>query len=101
MTAISRVFGLPLIFVTGALSAAAASPSEQESSGNSAAAHAQWIAPPPTGDPLHSLPLFRKEFNVATRPTRATLRITGLGDYEARVNGHRVSATGINQPWSQ
>ena len=32
---------------------------------------------------------------------RATLRIVGLGDYDARINGQRLADTGINQPWSQ
>jgi hypothetical protein len=62
---------------------------------------AQWIAPPtdvPTGGPL---PLFRKEFTLDAPPHRATLRIVGLGDYDARINGHRLADTGINQPWSQ
>jgi alpha-L-rhamnosidase len=62
---------------------------------------AEWIAPPGTTDPLVALPLFRKEFSIEAKPRRATLRIVGLGDYDARVNGHRLAETGINQPWSQ
>lgn len=61
---------------------------------------AKWIAPP--GSPEgKALPLFRKEFALAQKPRRATLRIVGLGDYDARVNGKRLSKIGINQPWSQ
>ena len=62
---------------------------------------AEWIAPPTALDPLNSLPLFRKEFTVKSQPRRATLRIVGLGDYDARVNGRRLTEIGINQPWSQ
>ena len=62
-------------------------------------AQAQWIAPPAgAGQPL---PLFRKEFSLEAQPRKATLRIVGLGDYDARVNGQRLADTGINQPWSQ
>jgi len=61
---------------------------------------AQWIAPPvATNRP--ALPVFRKEFSIAALPDQATLRIVGLGDYDARINGQRVAETGINQPWSQ
>jgi alpha-L-rhamnosidase len=62
---------------------------------------AQWIAPPVRAEGLDSWPLFRKEFSVDTQPRKATLRIVGLGDYDARVNGRRLADTGINQPWSQ
>lgn len=62
---------------------------------------AEWIAPPLTTDPLVNLPMFRKDFVVEGKPRRATLRIIGLGDYDARVNGKRLADTGINQPWSQ
>lgn len=61
---------------------------------------ARWIAPPELCD-TNGLPVFRKEFGVASRPRRATLRIVGLGDYDARVNGERLAEIGINQPWSQ
>ena len=62
---------------------------------------ARWISPPTTADPLHRLPIFRKEFVVNGPIRRATLRIVGLGDYDARINGQRLADTGINQPWSQ
>ncbi len=62
---------------------------------------AQWIAPPAGRDVGSPLPLLRKEFSVAGKPRRATLRIAGLGDYDPRVNGARLADTGINQPWSQ
>jgi len=64
-------------------------------------AQAQWIAPPANADGRDPLPLVRKEFSLDAKPRRATLRIVGLGDYDARVNGTRLAQTGINQPWSQ
>ncbi len=64
-------------------------------------ANAEWIAPERPPDPLQHLPLLRKEFRLEAKPGRAVLRIVGLGDYDARVNGRRLAETGINQPWSQ
>jgi hypothetical protein len=62
---------------------------------------ARWIAPPANSATNFAGPLFRKEFVVPRKPQSASLRIVGLGDYDLRINGHRVTATGINQPWSQ
>ena len=62
---------------------------------------ARWIAPPVDRATNAAGPLFRKEFILDRKPASATLRIVGLGDYDVRVNGRRLSATGINQPWSQ
>ena len=61
---------------------------------------ARWIAPPAQSHDA-ALPIFRKEFLVAQVPRHATLRVVGLGDYDVLLNGRRVAATGINQPWSQ
>jgi len=61
----------------------------------------RWIAPPANSVTNFASPLFRKEFVVARKPKSASLRIVGLGDYDLRVNGRRVTATGMNQPWSQ
>jgi hypothetical protein len=62
---------------------------------------AQWVAPTGEFRIDRSLPLVRREFTLASRPGKATLRIVGLGDYDVRVNGVRLAQTGINQPWSQ
>lgn len=62
---------------------------------------AQWIAPATPFSADGPLPLFRKEFSLAAKPRKATLRIVGLGDYDVRLNGERLADTGINQPWSQ
>lgn len=61
---------------------------------------ARWIAPPVATNSA-ALPFFRKEFALKARPERATFRVIGLGDYDAHINGRRLAATGINQPWSQ
>jgi len=61
---------------------------------------AQWIAPP-TQTNSGPLPIFRKEFFVPAQPSNAGLRVIGLGDYDALLNGRRIAETGINQPWSQ
>ena len=90
-----------LVSLTAAAWVAAASVPAQEQTGVPAFAQAQWIAPPDVPVPDQPLPLFRKEFSVEAQPRKATLRIVGLGDYDARVNGRRLADTGINQPWSQ
>ena len=62
---------------------------------------ARWIAPPVGRATNAASPLFRKEVVLVAKPRNATLRIVGLGDYDVRVNGRRLAATGMNQPWSQ
>src|SRR5664279_2330816 len=62
---------------------------------------AQWIAPPAGMATNRPCPIFRKEFVLDQQPRRAWLRIVGLGDFDARVNGRRLADTGMNQPWSQ
>src|ERR1035441_8175853 len=62
---------------------------------------AQWIAPPAGLGTNFATPLFRKEVVLDHPPRRASLRIVGLGDFDARVNGKRLADTGMNQPWSQ
>ena len=62
---------------------------------------ARWIAPPAGAAAGPACPVFRKEFVLDLPPGRARLRIVGLGDFDARVNGRRLADTGMNQPWSQ
>jgi len=62
---------------------------------------ARWIAPPAGVATNFATPMFRKEFVLSRQPVRAWLRIVGLGDFDARVNGRRLADTGMNQPWSQ
>ena len=50
------------------------------------------------------MPIFRREFTVRTRPVKATLRISGLGQYEARIGSkggmHLVAPRGLHQAWT-
>ncbi len=62
---------------------------------------ARWIAPPAGVGTNQPCPRFRKEFILDRAPRRAWLRLAGLGDFDARVNGQRLADTGMNQPWSQ
>jgi hypothetical protein len=62
---------------------------------------AQWIAPPTGAATNGACAVFRKEFVLEQRTRQAWLRIVGLGDFDARVNGRRLADTGMNQPWSQ
>ena len=46
------------------------------------------------------VPLFRKEFEVAKKIKEATLYITGLGQYEASVNGQKVGNSFLAPGWT-
>ena len=46
---------------------------------------AKWIGVPDANDPAVA-----KTFNVPTVPKSAVLKVTGVGYYEARINGHKV-----------
>ena len=61
---------------------------------------AKFIAPPAGRAADSACPLFRKEFTLNSNLQTAVLRIIGLGDYEVSLNGRRLAATAINQPWS-
>lgn len=45
-------------------------------------------------------PLFRKDFVLDQRPVRARLYISGLGYYEARLNGRRVGDQVLDPGWT-
>lgn len=60
------------------------------------AAEPAWIT---AGGP--NCPLLRKEFTLSTAPSKAVVRIVGLGHFELRVNGKPAGDSLINQPWSQ
>ncbi len=71
---------------------------------------ARWIAASPqargTARPVQvkanagPLPIFRREFTLAEPLQRATLRISGLGQYEVHINGRNVTETVLNPAWS-
>jgi len=46
-------------------------------------------------------PLVRKEFAVPASPSKAVVRIVGLGHFQLRINGQRAGEAVIHQPWSQ
>lgn len=46
------------------------------------------------------VPLFRKEFEVAKKVKEATLYITGLGQYEASINGRKVGNSFLTPGWT-
>jgi hypothetical protein len=46
------------------------------------------------------MPIFRRDFPLSGRIANATLRISGLGQYEARINGHRVTRALMTPGWT-
>lgn len=46
-------------------------------------------------------PILRRSFSLEAAPTRAVVRIIGLGHYELRCNGRVIGDTLVNQSWSQ
>jgi hypothetical protein len=46
-------------------------------------------------------PIFRDEFTLLGKPDKATLRVIGLGHFQARVNGERIGKAALHQPWSE
>ena len=65
-------------------------------------AQAQWIAAKSDSSPATSsqLPIFRDEFSLSSKISRATLVISGLGQFEAHINGRNVTDTVLNPAWS-
>ena len=67
---------------------------------------AQWIgrnnpaSVPPLGQQAPA-PLLRKEFTLSNSVAKATLRICGLGFYEAFINGRRVGDQVLDPPPTQ
>ncbi len=67
----------------------------------------RWIAASPDraeNQPLvpdtAPLPIFRRAFTLVTRPTAAILRISGLGQYEAHINGRNVTPAVLTPGWT-
>jgi alpha-L-rhamnosidase len=63
---------------------------------------AQWIAADSTDAAAGSkpMPLFRKEFSLPDPIARAILHVSGLGQYEFRINGARVGTSELAPGWS-
>jgi alpha-L-rhamnosidase len=51
-------------------------------------------------DGSRPMPVFRKEFTLRKKPVEATLRIAGLGQYDAWMNGEGVAPAGLHQAWT-
>lgn len=47
------------------------------------------------------LPLLRKEFSIKKAVKKAFLYITGLGHFEARINGKKIGDNFLDQGWTQ
>jgi hypothetical protein len=64
--------------------------------------HAQWIAADGTDAAAgsKSMPVFRKEFSMGDRVTRALAYVSGLGQYEFRINGAKVGDSKLTPGWS-
>ena len=67
---------------------------------------ASWISQPQKTsadpDPFddHPAPLFRKSFTVKKKISRARLYVTGLGFYEANINGKRIGNSVLDPGWT-
>jgi alpha-L-rhamnosidase len=60
---------------------------------------AKWIAAPGNGS-ASSLPVFRKDLSLSGQVAQALLSISGLGQYEVRLNGSDVTSTVLNPAWT-
>jgi len=68
---------------------------------------AKWIAAPWSTerdgaelDGSRPMPVFSRQFTARPGVVSATLRIAGLGQYEARINGAAVAPNGLHQAWT-
>ena len=104
--AVFRVVALALL-VAGISNADAQAPGT--SSGKSWQAH--WIAYRPQSRSAHNpagdsqeqtqpMPLFRDDFLVRKAVAKASLRISGLGQYEAHINGRSVTDAVLTPGWT-
>ncbi len=64
--------------------------------------HAQWIAADATDESAGAkpMPLFRKTINLTAPAKRALLYVSGLGQYEVRLNGAKVGDDQLTPGWS-
>ena len=70
---------------------------------------AHWIAATPDSSSIHvenpetssvPLPIFRKNFTVRKRVAQALLFVSGLGQYEAHIDGHNVTDAVVTPGWT-
>jgi hypothetical protein len=62
--------------------------------------HAAWIAWSRTALNSGPLPMFRREFTVARKITRATAYVSGLGFFELYLNGRKVGDHVLEPGWT-
>ena len=90
-----RKLTTPTILLAATLIAATATPAQTPS----LPAISQWIAANPTA-PQSPLPLFRKSFTLAKPIAHATLLISGLGQYEAHLDGRNITTAVLTPGWT-
>ena len=107
-----KVTGWSAVLLLGALVGGAAAAQVVAKTGGAARADstdwtARWIQAPWSTemdgaelDGSRPMPIFRREFHLKAAPVKATLRIAGLGQYEAWLNGQPVSPEGLHQAWT-
>ena len=105
----NKIKGLILLAGISLALAAAAAQAPPKTANESWAA--RWIQAPWSTerdgaelDGSRPMPVFRREFAVRGKVTAATLRIAGLGQYEARIGSkgemHLVAPRGLHQAWT-
>jgi alpha-L-rhamnosidase len=61
---------------------------------------AKWIAQAGATNLTETMPLFRHEFKVTNKPTRAMLYVAALGQGEVHLNGKKVGADELAPGWT-
>ena len=63
---------------------------------------ASWISSVPdnTSEEGETLPIFRREFQLGKNPARAMVFVSGVGQYELRLNGKKVSDDLLTPAWT-
>jgi hypothetical protein len=61
---------------------------------------ALWIAAAQSPEREKSLPLLRREFVIGKRVSRAVVYVSGLGQYELRLNGEKVGKAVMAPGWT-
>jgi hypothetical protein len=61
---------------------------------------ATWITAALSPESVKSLPLLRREFRINKRVSRAIVYISGLGQYEFRLNGEKVGDAVLTPGWT-
>jgi alpha-L-rhamnosidase len=98
----AAVFALAVFAATAAQSSVIAYGQTAAKQSNQPVWNAAWIAAHPDnaaggGD---ELPLFRTSFTVTTPVKRAVVYVSGLGQYELRLNGRKVGTDVLTPGWS-